>query len=190
MTFLTNIEIDFPLRTDLFGSEADGKNDPTTYYLFIRPLTKLSEVEGWLNGEPFFWSLDENGTTQIPESTREQLALPTVTPSPHESAKVFFHSWPKSTYDAVYKWQVAKGFDPSTLDFAHHSLGKLSFEDDRLAEENQFEEVIKEEPKKPTESESPNIVTVTTQSDLDESFLSRLTKLSWWQATEDIPAFG
>ncbi|KAK7060724.1 hypothetical protein VNI00_000455 [Paramarasmius palmivorus] len=183
MTFWAEISIDQRQPISSLGSKndrhSDQQEDPTIY-LFIRPLTRLSEVEDWLNGEPFFWSLDENGTTQIPESTREQLGLPTLTPCQH--AEVDFWSWPKYTYDVVYKWQVAKGFDPSTLDFAH-SLGRPLFDSD-TPEQSRSEEVVKEESEKPIESESP------TTSDFDESFLSRLSKLSWWQAADDIPAFG
>ncbi|KAK7060725.1 hypothetical protein VNI00_000456 [Paramarasmius palmivorus] len=149
------------------------------YAQLLAPLTRLSEVEDWLNSKPFFWSFDENGTTHIPESTCAQLGLPTLTLS--EPAGVRFELWPKYTYDAVYKWQVAKGFDPSTLDFAR-SLGVPIFDDDRLAEESQFKEVVKEEQENPTESESPNT------SDVGGSFMSRLTtSASRWFQPEAAP---
>ncbi|KAK7060739.1 hypothetical protein VNI00_000471 [Paramarasmius palmivorus] len=87
-------------------------------------------------------------------------------------------SYPKYTYDAIHKWQVAKGFDPSTPDFAR-SLGYPILE--RVTpEKSRFEEVAKEE-------ELEVNLTSPKKYDFDESFLSRLSKLSWWQATSDIP---
>jgi hypothetical protein len=99
--------------------QVDEPDTESPIYLFAQPLpTRLAEVEDWLNSQVFFWSYDENGATQISEYTRRCLGLPKLTLKPH----VFLHSWSKYVYDAIHTWQVARGFDPTTSDFAR-SLG-------------------------------------------------------------------
>ncbi|KAK7060723.1 hypothetical protein VNI00_000454 [Paramarasmius palmivorus] len=181
LNFFVLIHGFYPRPTSSPRSKPDNREDGScgtaakpTVYFFVRPLpVQLSEVKDWLNSEPIFWSFDENGITRIPESTREELGLPDMTLG---DPQVTLRAWPKHHYDAIHKWQITRGFDPSTPDFAR-SLGIPIFKRVR-PEKRQFKEVAKE---KECEAPSPE------RDELDESFLSRLSKLSWWQAAADIP---
>ncbi|KAK7021348.1 hypothetical protein VNI00_017451 [Paramarasmius palmivorus] len=89
-------------------------------YLFVQPPpAQFSEIESWLRSQVSYWSFDEDGVNQMSECTRKRLHLPRVE---LDFAFVRIHSWPQYVYDALYTWQVARGFDPNTPEFAR-SLG-------------------------------------------------------------------
>ncbi|KAF9259691.1 hypothetical protein L218DRAFT_1003548 [Marasmius fiardii PR-910] len=79
-----------------------------------------------LNVSPLhFWSDDENGRTSFPDETCEYLGLPTEL-----NIQVFSpdqYSWPVETYNEIHRWQVSRGFDPTTTDFARY-LGSPIYE--------------------------------------------------------------
>ncbi|KAK7021350.1 hypothetical protein VNI00_017453 [Paramarasmius palmivorus] len=215
--FLATLIVDLSVTPDCAGSSCsyhsesfDQVDDPDTkspVYLFVQPPpTRLSEVDAWLNSQVFFWSYDENGTTQITEHIQRCLGLPKLTLG---TPRILLRSWRKYVYDAVYTWQVARGFDPTTSDFAR-SLGfstyqavsnndlSASREDfnaeptmSRIAEAlNNVQSDIADSPTliedKESESSSEG-----DQEPESESFMSKFqSTLSWWQATSDIPAFG
>ncbi|KAK7021346.1 hypothetical protein VNI00_017449 [Paramarasmius palmivorus] len=108
-------------------SQADDTDESaaTQIYLFVRAPPKwIKEIDVWLTGPVSFWTFDENGATQMSELTRKRLRLPQVVSG---SGRVRIWSWPKYVYDALHAWQVARGFDPATIDFAR-SLGYPIFE--------------------------------------------------------------
>ncbi|ESK86898.1 hypothetical protein Moror_3415 [Moniliophthora roreri MCA 2997] len=94
-------------------------------YLFMHPLPyPLTEQSllSWIDsGRTHFWSFDPVGSSEIPRHEWEHLGIPKLIPAVklprHEPAK-----WPPSVYDAIRDWQVARGLDPNTADFAR-SLG-------------------------------------------------------------------
>ncbi|KAK7060716.1 hypothetical protein VNI00_000447 [Paramarasmius palmivorus] len=187
--------------------QADEPDTESPVYLFVQaPPTRLSEVDAWLNSQVFFWSYDENGATQIPEHIQRYLGLPKLTLG---TPRILLRSWRKYVYDAVYTWQVARGFDPTTSDFAR-SLGFSTYQavsnNDLSASREDFDA-------EPTMSriaeatnkgqldmaDSPTLIedkesessSEGDQEPESESFLYKFqTTLSWWQATSDIPAFG
>ncbi|KAK1227724.1 hypothetical protein PQX77_009275 [Marasmius sp. AFHP31] len=94
------------------------------YYLFILPPPQLPDttpdVVSWMQAPAeslYYWSVDPDGNSRMPEAHRMELDLPCfrncVDPP---------HSWKAEIYDLVRQWQEAKGFDPTTTDFAR-SLG-------------------------------------------------------------------
>ncbi|KAF9265342.1 hypothetical protein L218DRAFT_845214, partial [Marasmius fiardii PR-910] len=66
----------------------------------------------------FSWSDDESGKTCFTDAYCQYLGLPTILRRYQLSTCV--HSWPTKIYKAINKWQVARGFDPTTTDFAHY----------------------------------------------------------------------
>ncbi|KAK7014817.1 hypothetical protein VNI00_019240 [Paramarasmius palmivorus] len=90
-------------------------------YLFIRPPPlQVKDVEDWANSQISWWSFDNNGATEIPESTCQQLGL--INPI-LDSVGVRLVHWSKpgvKAHDIIHAWQVARGFDPKTPDFARH----------------------------------------------------------------------
>ncbi|KAK7045526.1 hypothetical protein VNI00_007358 [Paramarasmius palmivorus] len=77
----------------------------------------MSEVVSWSEGQTHFWSLDENGQSEMTEDELEQWGVPKLAP-----LTPFFRviSWDSSIYTTLYDWQIACGFDPNTADFARH----------------------------------------------------------------------
>ncbi|KAK7060717.1 hypothetical protein VNI00_000448 [Paramarasmius palmivorus] len=181
-------------------AQLDDLDTESPVYLFVQPLpTRVSEVDAWLNSQVFFWSYDENGSTQIPGYIQRYLDLPKLTlTAPH----ILLRSWPKYVYDAIHTWQVARGFDPTTSDFAR-SLGFSTYQaasrEDFDAETSMSETV--DDPSRcqsdmvssptPVEDQESGSSSEEDQEPESRSLLSKFqSTLSWWQATSDIPAFG
>ncbi|KAL0565790.1 hypothetical protein V5O48_013894 [Marasmius crinis-equi] len=69
----------------------------------------------WLREQNhYYWSLDPNGDAVMLDEQRKSLSLPSLT----ESLCVYHDRYPAEAYEFVQKWQEAKGFDPTTTDFA------------------------------------------------------------------------
>uniref|UniRef100_A0A0W0G4M6 Uncharacterized protein n=1 Tax=Moniliophthora roreri TaxID=221103 RepID=A0A0W0G4M6_MONRR len=66
-------------------------------------------------GQNYYWSLDRDGTSRLPEDACASMDLPQLTPKP---IQVRLDLWPKKAYNTVYKYQIARGFDPTTTQFA------------------------------------------------------------------------
>ncbi|KAK7021349.1 hypothetical protein VNI00_017452 [Paramarasmius palmivorus] len=193
-----------------YNESFDQADDPDTespVYLFVQPPpTRLSEVDAWLNSQVFFWSYDENGTTQITEHIQRCLGLPKLTLN---GPQILLRSWRKYVYDAIHKWQVARGFDPTTSDFARSlrysilqpvpnkdvSASREDFNAEptmsRIAEAlNNGQSDIADSPTLIEDKEMESSSEDDQEPEL-ESFMSKFqSTLSWWQATSDIPAFG
>ncbi|KAI3606049.1 hypothetical protein WG66_003936 [Moniliophthora roreri] len=99
---------------------------PKTLYLFVYPLPyPLTDrgLEIWRNGRTHFWSFDEAGKIEFPEYDwfAECFGVYALAPNIHERVERA-HSWSSYVYDALHDWQIARGFNPKTTDFAR-SLG-------------------------------------------------------------------
>ncbi|KAG7087998.1 hypothetical protein E1B28_012037 [Marasmius oreades] len=98
-------------------------SDPgTRYYLFVLPppqrIDNSPDVITWILGKDlYYWSSDPDGKMVMPENQRVSLGLPSFIPDASGS----YRSWSAETYDLMRAWQEAKGFDPSTTDFARSS---------------------------------------------------------------------
>ncbi|ESK85425.1 hypothetical protein Moror_5893 [Moniliophthora roreri MCA 2997] len=118
------------------------ENVPTiSLFVYPIPLGSLSDLILWTKGRTHYWSFNEAGESEMSEEDRNHLRLPKFIPSLEE---ISIHSWPSYVYDAIQKWQVARGFDPITTDFAE-SLGLPALEETGARKRtNRFEEIVKE----------------------------------------------
>ncbi|KAG7097718.1 hypothetical protein E1B28_005041 [Marasmius oreades] len=76
------------------------------------------------------WSYDEDGETPIPHHLCKYLGLPTElgqTQTRLEYPPSKTYRWPSKMYETIHKWQTARGFDPTTTDFAQY-LGYSIYE--------------------------------------------------------------
>uniref|UniRef100_A0A0W0FXK7 Uncharacterized protein n=1 Tax=Moniliophthora roreri TaxID=221103 RepID=A0A0W0FXK7_MONRR len=118
-------------------------------YLFLRPPPpSLPDLDPWLS-RVSFWSLDRNGISEIPETECKRMGLPIII---LDQVELYFHTWPKYVYDGLHAWQVARGFDIATADFAR-SLGLPTLEPAITRFEGGVEE---EEPTPISDSLGPN----------------------------------
>ncbi|ESK83752.1 hypothetical protein Moror_2070 [Moniliophthora roreri MCA 2997] len=98
----------------------DAVEETRPIYLFLYPPpTAISEVISWMGGHTHFWSFDEDCRSRIPEKEWERWDIPMLTPSVRYDSEGLF-SWPSHTYPALCRWQIARGFDPSTAHWAKH----------------------------------------------------------------------
>ncbi|KAK7021077.1 hypothetical protein VNI00_017523 [Paramarasmius palmivorus] len=124
-----------PMKDDQAPEEARPK--PSQVYLFIEsPPIKVVESKAWLRN-PGFWSLDEIGESKVSEDECYRWDLPVVSASYDPQYK----SWSKGDYTALEEWQVARGFDPKTSDWAR-SMGYPEMEVIGTKRPDRFEEVV------------------------------------------------
>ncbi|KAJ8075096.1 hypothetical protein PM082_019423 [Marasmius tenuissimus] len=108
-------------------------------YLFIRPLpsTSLPSLRSCTTPSLHYWSFDEEGQSRLSANMHRRLGLPiTLELKVHPSLARF---WSSKTYGTMYQYQIARGFDPTTADFAQ-SLG-YPLCNPSQDDSNQFEEV-------------------------------------------------
>uniref|UniRef100_A0A0W0FW01 Uncharacterized protein n=1 Tax=Moniliophthora roreri TaxID=221103 RepID=A0A0W0FW01_MONRR len=107
----------------------DEKEETAPIYLFLYPppMTIL-ELIPWMGGRTHFWSLDETGQSKMSKEECEQRGLPSLFAATlYSRGSVELCSWPAHIYVALRDWQVARGFDPNTADWARH-MGYPDFE--------------------------------------------------------------
>ncbi|KAK1216165.1 hypothetical protein PQX77_021218 [Marasmius sp. AFHP31] len=106
-------------------------------YLFIQPLP--FDLRRGNTSSVHFWSFDEEGHSPLSDNLCQDFGLPTTF-----SISQFFwsYSWSNDAYDSLRQYQILRGFDPSTADFAR-SLGfdehifQPPSDSDRFAQVNQ-----------------------------------------------------
>ncbi|KAI3597433.1 hypothetical protein WG66_013211 [Moniliophthora roreri] len=88
-----------------------------TTYLFVYPLPYPLTTESllaWRRGRTHFWSFDESGRSEVPKDERQGI--------PRLIGHVRFGMekvvWPPYVYNAIHDWQIARGFDSNSTDFA------------------------------------------------------------------------
>ncbi|KAG7097612.1 hypothetical protein E1B28_004946 [Marasmius oreades] len=87
-------------------------------YLFLRSLCHIPPFKNGSVLSVHTWHFDENGRNAIPYDYCKYLGLPTKLWV--KDLTTWRSSWPTETYKTVHKWQVARGFDPTTPDFARY----------------------------------------------------------------------
>ncbi|KAK1219693.1 hypothetical protein PQX77_017588 [Marasmius sp. AFHP31] len=115
---LTTVDQRRPFELEDFDEDFDPP-----CYLFVRPPPKSSDgapdIETWLRGENLYhYSYDPEGGSAITEQECILLGLPSLI----SSFQMEYVHWDIEAYDFMEKWQRAKGFDYSTIDYAK-SLG-------------------------------------------------------------------
>ncbi|KAL0568796.1 hypothetical protein V5O48_013179 [Marasmius crinis-equi] len=115
--------------------------DPETpCYLFVLPPPQrpdtTPDVDIWSQGENlYYWSFDPIGDSVMPVDQSRALGLPSYT----NHVLILSGTWKPEVYDFMRLWQIAKGFDPATTDFAR-SMGYPILEI-MAADEGKFESV-------------------------------------------------
>ncbi|KAK7026070.1 hypothetical protein VNI00_015716 [Paramarasmius palmivorus] len=113
---------DFELSTPRFGHQRYPiafKDLPSVYLFIYSPPLSISERISWEKGhtQTHFWSLDKNGQSEMSEEECRRWGIPELGQSLHWHSMELL-SWPTDVYTALCKWQVARGFDPTTADWA------------------------------------------------------------------------
>ncbi|KAG7088007.1 hypothetical protein E1B28_012046 [Marasmius oreades] len=93
------------------------------YYLILHPPPCFPDgfpnIQAWRSGKGlYYYSLDPDGKSVMTESQCLSLQLPFIVPN----VVVDAYTWNAGVYDLISAWQEKKGFDPTTINFAH-SLG-------------------------------------------------------------------
>ncbi|KAK7016206.1 hypothetical protein VNI00_018958 [Paramarasmius palmivorus] len=103
--------------------------DRPPIYLFFYPPLSISELISWEKGhtQTYFWSFDENGQSEMSEEECRQWGIPELCMVADRLYRGDLWSWPTDIYTALCKLQVARGFDPTTVDWAQ-SLGYSEWE--------------------------------------------------------------
>ncbi|KAL0564178.1 hypothetical protein V5O48_017875, partial [Marasmius crinis-equi] len=96
---------------------------PQPVYFFTQPFSPTAPYNDRMTGDVHYWSLDPDGQIPLSPDTCHRFGLPTELKL---SVTWRIHSWSSEVYRLMYKYQIARGFDPSTTDFAR-SLGRLIF---------------------------------------------------------------
>ncbi|ESK84709.1 hypothetical protein Moror_621 [Moniliophthora roreri MCA 2997] len=106
---------------------------PSPIYLFLRRFPEsISEFMSWGRPGAYFWSFDETGQSGMSEEEYQSLGV---------------LKWPTYVYTALQEWQEARGFDPTTSDWAR-SMGFPELEIVGVGKDHgQFEEVDVQEEK-------------------------------------------
>ncbi|KAK1219299.1 hypothetical protein PQX77_017988 [Marasmius sp. AFHP31] len=106
-------------------------------YLFVRPLP--FDLHRGDTSSVHFWSFDEDGQSPLSHNLCLDFGLPTTFDTYQVSES---YSWSNDAYDSLRQYQLLRGFDPSTTDFAR-SLGydkniyQTLSDSDRFAQVNQ-----------------------------------------------------
>ncbi|KAJ8092686.1 hypothetical protein PM082_007015 [Marasmius tenuissimus] len=107
------------LTAELSSSEVDRKHRlRQPIYLFLRrPPLNTPECT---TSSSHYWSFFESGQPRLPLEACDLLGLPIeLRASPSQTS--FF--WPTSRYKLIHQYQLYRGFDPATADFARHVYG-------------------------------------------------------------------
>ncbi|KAK1215021.1 hypothetical protein PQX77_022387 [Marasmius sp. AFHP31] len=86
-------------------------------YLFVRP--PPFDLDNGDTSSVYFWSFDEEGHSPLSDNLCLDFGLQTTLRLTQLS---FSYSWSNDAYDSLRQYQLLRGFDPSTADFAQ-SLG-------------------------------------------------------------------
>ncbi|KAF9257004.1 hypothetical protein L218DRAFT_841795, partial [Marasmius fiardii PR-910] len=87
-------------------------------YLFIPTPPFSVSLENESDTSLHFWSSDFDGQTPLSDVECELLGLPSLLRVVVQGSEEY--SWSNETYENIHKWQVARGFDPTTSDFSEY----------------------------------------------------------------------
>ncbi|KAL0571132.1 hypothetical protein V5O48_010824 [Marasmius crinis-equi] len=87
-------------------------------YLFVHPLSTSTPTEDCWTCLLHHWSFDPTGQRPLPAEICEDLGLPIELTLNVQSTKR--HRWTNEAYKRMHQYQLARGFDPKTTDFAQH----------------------------------------------------------------------
>ncbi|KAK1217452.1 hypothetical protein PQX77_019889 [Marasmius sp. AFHP31] len=129
------------LEGDLSDSEA-RRRSRQLIYLFVQP--PPFDLDNGDTSSVYFWSFDEEGHSPLSDNLCLDFGLPT-TFTIYQVSKSY--SWSNDAYDSLRQYQLLRGFDPSTADFAQ-SLGYDKNIFQPLSDSDRFAQVNEEPPLK------------------------------------------
>ncbi|KAL0562981.1 hypothetical protein V5O48_019097, partial [Marasmius crinis-equi] len=110
---------------------------PRPIFLFIRPLPSTL-LQSCSTSSLHYWSSDEDGQLRFSADKCNHLGLPVTLDLTFD--KRYVYSWSNDVYKMMRQYQVARGFDPNTTDFAR-SLGYPAYRPIQNADSDRFEEI-------------------------------------------------
>ncbi|KAJ8087310.1 hypothetical protein PM082_006140 [Marasmius tenuissimus] len=117
-------------------SKSQRRRRQPPIYLFVTPPASLND--GWTSSL-HFWSFREDGWSPRSPESCNKFGLPTKLFFENDGPHSF--SWPNNSYKGLCEYQISRGYDPKTLDFARH-LGFDQFVFWDTDDSGQFEEVL------------------------------------------------
>ncbi|KAK1226747.1 hypothetical protein PQX77_010264 [Marasmius sp. AFHP31] len=114
-------------------------------FLFIYPLPP--NLPRGNTSSLHHWSFQEDGHPRISPESCLHLGLPVELG--YHNLGCHSHSWPTTMYKSLHQYQIARGFDPTTADFARH-LGYPIFVP--LDDSDRFEDVQKDQTSPPPDT--------------------------------------
>ncbi|KAL0569181.1 hypothetical protein V5O48_012789, partial [Marasmius crinis-equi] len=128
-----------------------------TIYLFVGPLSPFTPTDVCWTSSLHHWSFDPTGQHPLPPKICEELGLPIKLFVDVYSTYPLGGRWNNEHYKWMHQYQVARGFDPKTTDFARH-LGYRIYQ--VQSDSDRFEDVDAQSP--------PAISTSSSLGDLSE----------------------
>ncbi|KAL0571845.1 hypothetical protein V5O48_010113 [Marasmius crinis-equi] len=89
-----------------------------TIYLFVHPLSPSTPTEDCATSSLHHWSFDPTGQHPLPAEICEDLGLPIELSFKFKSR--YRLRWNNKVYKRMHQYQVTRGLDPKTTDFARH----------------------------------------------------------------------
>ncbi|KAL0571667.1 hypothetical protein V5O48_010294 [Marasmius crinis-equi] len=87
-------------------------------YIFVRPLSLPLPTEEYKTSSFHYWSFDPTGQSPLPANICEDLGLPVeLSVRVWSTARYYCDN---QSYKSMHQYQLARGFDPATSDFARH----------------------------------------------------------------------
>ncbi|KAK1216603.1 hypothetical protein PQX77_020723 [Marasmius sp. AFHP31] len=115
------------LRVSDFWHESEAEHKQQSQqpiYLFVRlPPSDLQDCE---TSSLHYWSFDEDGRSPLPPDTCHGLGLPNELKCESNFRAI---CWTNEHYQNIHQYQVLRGFDPSTTDFARHIRVGYEYDD-------------------------------------------------------------
>ncbi|KAK1228048.1 hypothetical protein PQX77_008927 [Marasmius sp. AFHP31] len=107
-------------------------------YLFVLPHPPVFNST-WLH----FWSFHEDGQSRLSPESCLHFGLPTQLYFNNYSDR-YLYSWTTVDYKCLHEYQLSRGFDPKTTDFARH-LGYVDYIFHPINDSDRFKEVYEEQ---------------------------------------------
>ncbi|KAL0570200.1 hypothetical protein V5O48_011774 [Marasmius crinis-equi] len=146
---------------------------------FVRPLPSTL-LQSCTTPSLHYWSFDEDGRSPLARAMCHHLGLPVALGLEFGNANA--HSWSNDVYKRMHAYQVARGFDPSTTDFAwshedaypaykpiQNNSGRFEEVDSEAIEERNSVDPQPSSPPEPYRSQTPNESDVDTDCDYSDT---------------------
>ncbi|KAK1227158.1 hypothetical protein PQX77_009792 [Marasmius sp. AFHP31] len=124
-----------------YSQEKRKRRSQQPIYLWVCPL--LPDMAQCESSSLHYWSFRVDGHCPLPPAVCHDLGLPVELNFCYEDS--WSWSWPSAHYECLHQYQLLRGFDPTTTEFARH-LGYEHYIFQPLGDSNRFEMVQQELP--------------------------------------------